>query len=230
MLSIFASLRDVTLLSVAVRMLLAVLCGGAIGIEREYKRRPAGFRTNILICLGAAMTTLTSQYLYLVMGLFTDMARLGAQVVAGIGFIGAGTIIVTRRQRVKGLTTAAGLWVAAIIGIAIGSGFYEGGIATTLLVLLAELVFSRLEYRILANAPEINLYIEYRDRATLDELLHLYREQGLKVVNLEITRSKGSEKHNACAIFTIRMDRRHTVEQLLRDIIAVDGVFQVEEL
>ena len=230
MLSIFDPLRDVTLLSVAVRMLLAVLCGGAIGIEREYKRRPAGFRTHILICLGAAMTTLTSQYLYLVMGLFTDMARLGAQVVAGIGFIGAGTIIVTRRQRVKGLTTAAGLWTAAIVGLAIGAGFYEGGIATTLLVLLAELVFSRLEYRILANAPEINLYIEYRDRATLDELLHLYREQGLKVVNLEITRSKGSEKHNACAIFTVRMDRKHTVEGLLRDVIAIDGVFQVEEL
>ena len=230
MLSIFASLRDVTLLSVAVRMLLAVLCGGAIGIEREYKRRPAGFRTHILICLGAAMTTLTSQYLYLVMGLFTDMARLGAQVVAGIGFIGAGTIIVTRRQRVKGLTTAAGLWTAAIVGLAIGAGFYEGGLATTALVLLAELVFSRLEYRILANAPEINLYIEYRDRAALDELLRLYREQGLKVVNLEITRSKGSEKRNACAIFTVRMDRRHTVEQLLRDILAVDGVFQVEEL
>ena len=230
MLSIFDPLRDVTLLSVAVRMLLAVLCGGAIGIEREYKRRPAGFRTHILICLGAAMTTLTSQYLYLVMGLFTDMARLGAQVVAGIGFIGAGTIIVTRRQRVKGLTTAAGLWTAAIVGLAIGAGFYEGGIATTLLVLLAELVFSRLEYRILANAPEINLYIEYRDRVTLDELLRLYREQGLKVVNLEITRSKGSEKHNACAIFTVRMDRKHTVENLLRDIIALDGVFQVEEL
>ena len=161
---------------------------------------------------------------------YLDISRMSAAVASGIGFIGAGTIIVTRRQRVKGLTTAAGLWVAAIIGIAIGSGFYEGGIATTLLVLLAELVFSRLEYRILANAPEINLYIEYRDRATLDELLHLYREQGLKVVNLEITRSKGSEKHNACAIFTIRMDRKHTVEGLLRDIIAIDGVFQVEEL
>ena len=230
MLSCFDFVRDMSFLAVAVRLSLAVICGGIIGLEREYKRRPAGFRTHILICLGAAMTTLTSQYLYLVMGLFTDMARLGAQVVAGIGFIGAGTIIVTRRQRVKGLTTAAGLWVAAIIGIAIGSGFYEGGIATTLLVLLAELVFSRLEYRILANAPEINLYIEYRDRATLDELLHLYREQGLKVVNLEITRSKGSEKHNACAIFTVRMDRKHTVEGLLRDIIALDGVFQVEEL
>ena len=228
--SIFDGLRDVTVLSITVRMVLAVICGGIIGIEREYKRRPAGFRTHILICLGATMTTLTSQFLYLNMHYYTDMARLGAQVVAGIGFIGAGTIIVTRRQRVKGLTTAAGLWTAAIVGLAIGAGFYEGGLATTALVLLAELVFSRLEYRILANAPEINLYIEYRDRATLDELLRLYREQGLKVVNLEITRSKGSEKRNACAIFTVRMDRKHTVEGLLRDILAVDGVFQVEEL
>ena len=76
MLSIFDGLRDVTLLSITVRMLLAVICGGIIGIEREYKRRPAGFRTHILICLGAAMTTLTSQYLYLNMHYFTDMARL----------------------------------------------------------------------------------------------------------------------------------------------------------
>ena len=100
MLSVFDGLRDVTLLSVFARMLLAVLCGGLIGIEREYKRRPAGFRTHILICLGASMTTLTSQYLYLNMHYYTDMGRLGAQVIAGIGFIGAGTIIVTRRRRI----------------------------------------------------------------------------------------------------------------------------------
>ena len=108
MLPVFDGLRTVTLASVTVRMLLAVLCGGIIGIERAYKRRPAGFRTHILICLGAAITTLTSQYLYLNLHYYTDMARLGAQVVAGIGFIGAGTIVVTRQQRVKGLTTAAG--------------------------------------------------------------------------------------------------------------------------
>ena len=107
MLPIFDGLRDVTIASVAVRMVLAVICGGIIGMEREFKRRPAGFRTHILICLGAAMTTLTSQFLYLNMHYYTDMARLGAQVVAGMGFIGAGTIIVTLRQRVKGLTTAA---------------------------------------------------------------------------------------------------------------------------
>ena len=122
MLPIFDGLRDVTLASVTTRMLLAVLCGGLIGIERAYKRRPAGFRTHILICLGAAITTLTSQFLYLNLHYYTDMARLGAQVVAGIGFIGAGTIVVTRQHRVKGLTTAAGLWASAIIGLALGGG------------------------------------------------------------------------------------------------------------
>ena len=112
MLPIFDGLRDVTLASVTTRMLLAVLCGGLIGIERAYKRRPAGFRTHILICLGAAITTLTSQFLYLNLHYYTDMARLGAQVVAGIGFIGAGTIII-HRQLVRGLTTAASLWATA---------------------------------------------------------------------------------------------------------------------
>ena len=126
MLSVFDGLRDVTTLSVFVRLACALICGGIIGIERSYKRRPAGFRTHILICIGAAITTLTSQYLYLNMHYFTDMARLGAQVVAGIGFIGAGTIIVTKRQRVKGLTTAAGLWTSAIIGLTFGRRLLRG--------------------------------------------------------------------------------------------------------
>ena len=160
MLSVFDGLRSVTTLSVFVRLACAFICGGIIGIERSYKRRPAGFRTHILICIGAAITTLTSQYLYLNMHYFTDMARLGAQVVAGIGFIGAGTIIVTKRQNVKGLTTAAGLWTSAIIGLAFGGGFYEGGILATGFIMLAEQVFSRLEYRVLEHVPEINVYMQ----------------------------------------------------------------------
>ena len=230
MLSCFDSLRELTLLSVTVRMVLAALCGGLIGVEREYKRRPAGFRTHILICLGAAMTTLTSQYLYLYMHYYTDMARLGAQVVAGIGFIGAGTIIVTRQQRVKGLTTAAGLWTSAIVGLALGGGFYEGGILTTVLILLAELLFARLEYRMLENAPEINLYMEYTDKACLENILKLFRELNLKILNLEITRPTGSEHHNACAIFSLRLNKRCRVEKLLADIHATQGVLSVEEL
>ena len=230
MLSVFDSLRDVNMVSVTVRMFLAVLCGGIIGIEREYKRRPAGFRTHILICLGAAMTTLTSQFLYLELHYYTDMARLGAQVVAGVGFIGAGTIIVTQRQRVKGLTTAAGLWASAIIGLAIGGGLYEGALFATFLIILAELLFSKLEYRMLENAPEINLYMEYTDRSCLEQVLKLYREKNVKVLNMEITRATGSEHHNACAIFSLRLNKKCKVELLLDAIHRVEGVAAVEEL
>ena len=122
----FLRTGEIGWLTVAVRLVLAVFCGGFIGLERERKRRPAGFRTHILICLGAAMTTLTSQFLALNLGANTDTARLGAQVIAGVGFIGAGTIIVTKRRQVKGLTTAAGLWTAAIVGLCCGAGFFEG--------------------------------------------------------------------------------------------------------
>ena len=230
MLTLFDGLRDVTIWSVALRMTLAVVCGGVIGIEREYKRRPAGFRTHILICLGAAMTTLTSQYLYLVLGQYTDMARLGAQVVAGIGFIGAGTIIVTRRQRVKGLTTAAGLWAAAIIGLTLGGGFYEGGLFATLLILIAELFFSRVEYRMLKNAPEVNLYVEYGDNRTMDVLLQEFREHGLKILNMGIIHSHSNEEHNACAIFTLRLHKGLDVDHLRQEVLATAGVVSVREL
>ena len=230
MLSILNPLRSVTMLSVTVRMLLAMLCGGLIGIEREFKRRPAGFRTHILICLGAAMTTLTSQYLFLCMGQYTDMARLGAQVVAGIGFIGAGTIIVTRRQRVKGLTTAAGLWAAAIIGLTLGGGFYEAGLLSTALILVAELLFSRLEYRVLKNAPEINLYIEHTDKSCVEELLRLFREADMKILNMGIIRSDSTERHNACAIFTLRLRKGTHQEDLLGQIRAIPGVLSVRKL
>ena len=176
------------------------------------------------------MTTLTSQFLYLNMHYYTDMARLGAQVVAGMGFIGAGTIIVTRRQRVKGLTTAAGLWTSAIVGLALGGGFYEGGIAATVLVLAAELLFSKLEYRMMENAPEVNLYMEYTGKPCLENVLRLYRERELKVLNMEITRSAETEKHNACAIFTLRLNKKYSMNTLLAEMNTVPGVVSVEEL
>ncbi|MDO5141415.1 MAG: MgtC/SapB family protein [Eubacteriales bacterium] len=230
MLSVFSGLRSVTMLSIAVRLLLSVLCGGLIGLERAYKRRPAGFRTHILICMGACMTTMTSQYLLLELHLYTDMARLGAQVVAGIGFIGAGTIIVTRRQSVIGLTTAAGLWTAAIIGLSFGGGFYEGGLCATALVLFAELVLSRVEDRILDDVPEVNLYMEYMDKDCLDKVLDLFRSRGLSVLNVEIARAKASERCKACAIFTLRLNKRCPLETLVQSVAATEGVVMVEEL
>lgn len=229
MLTIFDPLRDLTLVSVAFRLLLSTLCGGIVGIEREFKRRSAGFRTHILICLGAAMTAMTSEFWLVYMRYYLDLARLGAGVVAGMGFIGAGTIIVTRRQRVKGLTTAAGLWTVAIVGLAVGAGFFEGALVTTGLVLLAELFFSRLEYRILDHAPEINLFLEYEDRAALERVLALYRERQVKISNMEITRQAGKGSA-ACALFTLRLDRKSRADALIAAVSVLPGVLSADEL
>lgn len=230
MTAVLQQLREISLLSVALRMLLAVLCGGLIGLEREYKRRPAGFRTHILICLGAAVTTLTSQYLCLVVQYDTDMARLGAQVISGVGFIGAGTIIVSRHQRVRGLTTAAGLWTAAVIGLALGAGFYEGGLLTTILVLSAETIFSKLEYQIMKNTPEVNLYMEFSDRRCLETVRQAFREKQVKILNMEITRFSRSDRQNVTAILSLRLNRKFKVQQLLELVSAVPGVMAVEEI
>ena len=230
MFSLFDSMRDVTFLSVALRLVLAFLCGALIGIERELKRRPAGFRTHILICIGAAMTTMTGQYLFLSEGLYTDMARLGAQVIAGIGFIGAGTIIVTRRNQIKGLTTAAGLWTCAIVGLAIGAGFYEGGLIAALIVLISESTFARLEYYVMGRLPELNIYLEFRSRSVLEELFEELKADNIKVRDLEITRTRNEDVISSSAIFTLRFPRLADTGAVLEKIRAIDGIYLAEEI
>lgn len=229
MISVFDSLRDITFLSVLTRLLLATICGGIIGAERETKRRPAGFRTHILICIGATMTTMTSQYLCFNMGYYTDIGRLGAQVVAGIGFIGAGTIIVTRKQHIKGLTTAAGLWAVAIVGLTIGSGFYEASIIAAFLILLAEALFVRWDRRLLDNAQEINLYLEYSEKSTLEETLQLCRQMELSVQNMEFTHQMGNG-HNAGLILLLRSHKKHNINKFMVMLHEIEGIEVATEL
>ena len=230
MLEIFDSLRELSFFTIALRMALALLCGGIIGAEREIKRRPAGFRTHILICLGAAITTMTSQYLALVMGLNTDMGRLGAQVIAGIGFIGAGSILVTRRQRVKGLTTAAGLWAAAIIGLCFGAGFFEGGIVATILILLAEVLFSKVEAAVLYRIPEINLYVECPEKSGLDAVLQMIQEEEVKVLTMEVMRASGEGHGNTSAILSVRLPKKYRAETLVLKLNGLQTVVSAEEI
>ncbi len=229
MLHVFDFMREMTTLSVVLRMLLAFLCGGVIGLEREYKHRPAGFRTHILICLGAAMTTLTSQYLYLTMQMYTDVARLGAQVIAGIGFIGAGTIVVTRQRRVKGLTTAAGMWTSAIIGLACGAGYVECAIFATLLVMTAEMLLIRLEYRVASGAREMNIYVEYTEADRMTEILQGLRAEKVRITSLEISRRvEGDRRYSA--VVSLGNLRGIPAERLLSRLEAMDDVLLVEEM
>ena len=115
-------MTELTTASVAVRLVLATLFGSLVGVERANKRYAAGIRTFALVCLGSALATITGLYFAQMSGNMADSARIPAQLLCGIGFLGAGTIVVTDRKRVKGLTTAAGLWVTASMGIAIGAG------------------------------------------------------------------------------------------------------------
>lgn len=229
-LQINAYLRELNLVSIIFRLLIAICFGGLIGLEREHKHRPAGFRTHILICLGAAMTTLTSQYLFLSLRQFTDIARLGAQVIAGIGFIGAGSIIVTQRRRVKGLTTAAGLWASAAIGLCFGAGFYEGGIIAALLILAVELLFSKLEYRIMDNAREVNLLVEYKDLASLNGVLRYMKEVDLKILSLEILKSESNPANKNCVNIDLLIHRKLRIKDMIADIANVPGIIAVERL
>lgn len=227
MLTIFDGLRDLTLAAVVVRMTLAVICGGIIGMERSLNRHPAGFRTHILVCLGAAMTMLTSQYLYLYLHLYTDMARLGAQVIAGIGFLGAGTIIINR-QRIKGLTTAAGLWAAAIIGLAVGAGFYEGAILTTVLVELVATLFLQLEKRVIAKTSNVHIFLEYEKAEALEKVLDFCHSCEIQVMNLEV--SRGKEPANmTIALLAVRLARGMKSEEAIKGMLSVDGVVMAEE-
>ena len=230
MLEIFDPLRELSTSALCMRMILAFICGGLVGIEREYKRRPAGFRTHILVCMGAAMTTLTSQYLYLEMNYQTDISRIGAQVIAGIGFIGAGTIIVSKRQRIKGLTTAAGLWATAIVGLSLGAGFYEGGIITSILILVVELVMSQVEYFVLKNTPELNVYVECKDRYSLERIVRALGEQKVRVINMEVMRAAAGETISASAIFLLRLQKSIQANDVICMINGIDGVTAAEEL
>ena len=143
-------------LEVVLRLFLAVLLGGLVGLEREAKGRSAGFRTHILICVGSCLVMLTGIYMAAVWpdGARVDPTRIPAQVVSGIGLLGAGTII-QLSDHVKGLTTAAGVWTVAGIGLAVGCGFYVGAVAATGLVLIVLLVLHRLEQTVGVKAKYV---------------------------------------------------------------------------
>ena len=154
--------------SALLRILLAVIAGGLIGNERGRHGRAAGFRTHILVCLGGAMTALCSLFVTTVSGQSGDIFRISAQVISGIGFLGAGIIMIKNNNTVAGLTTAAGMWVTATIGVAFGYGFYVGGVATTIVCLINAVLLTRVEQN---RIRAMRFYVEVNDISKVQDVL-----------------------------------------------------------
>lgn len=217
------------LASAFIKLTLAMIFGAIIGIERGRKRRPAGLRTHMLVCLGSALTMIISGYLVSI-GQSTDVSRLAAQVINGIGFLGAGSIIVTGRLEVKGLTTAAGLWASACMGLAIGAGFYFGAIVALVLIFITTALMSRVEIKIMAAARNVNVYVEYSESVTIGELIEKLKKMDVKIFDVELSRGKSNDSQFQTAVFDIRLPRKMPHSTVITAIAEIDSVKSVEEL
>lgn len=201
---------DATYMELTIRLMLALLLGGAIGIEREYRAKEAGFRTHFLVALGSALFCLVSQFGFGVD--LKDSSRVAAQVVSGIGFLGAGTIIF-QKNVVRGLTTAAGLWVTAAIGLACGTGMYLAAVLTTAMVLLGLEV---LNYWIpQLGLSTIELSFSAPSRASVKEFITRIKQDGMEVHSYELKERRLSKEEFLEASIEIRAKRDfHTLEIL----------------
>jgi putative Mg2+ transporter-C (MgtC) family protein len=235
-------LRQFNTASVLLRLTLAVLCGGLIGINREHKRRPAGFRTYMMVCMGAALTMVLGQYQYrmfdtvwrsarLEVGMTTDITRFGAQVINGIGFLGTGTILITEQREVKGLTTAAGLWASACMGLAIGAGFYEGMLLGFLAIFLSIKVLPYVEGFLLARSRNMNLYVELTTLERMKDFIQLMRDRGIQIYDVEIDRrGSGRNQSGPSVVFYLHLPKYQSHTRLLTDLSYSPDVRAIDEI
>ena len=221
-------LREVTYLAVALRIFAAVLIGGILGLERGMKNRPAGMRTYMLVCVGACVIMLTNQYIYQVFG-SGDPVRMGAQVVSGIGFLGAGTIIVTRRNQIKGLTTAAGLWSSAGVGLALGVGFYEAAIVGSFAVFFVMTLLQKMDNQLHRRSRQLEAYIEL-DAISLGDFLRTMREADIEVSDMQRESAEESSDGVRAYVATLKGKQRQNHQELMEKVLAIPGVKFVEEL
>ena len=231
----FEYVRDINNVgAMLIRLAVAALCGGLVGIERGQKRRPAGFRTYMIVCMAASLTMIIGQFLWHkwspMVSVKIDVARFGAQVINGIGFLGAGTIITTGHNRVKGLTTAAGLWTSACIGLAIGSGYYEGAIIGTFAIVLIMVVLHSFDRRMTNSTRTIILYVEFTKMSIIRSLVGFARENNIKVEDVEVEQPNNTMGAKMSAVVTLRLPHKESHLEFVEKVSALEGVIFVEEI
>lgn len=212
-------IREFNVFTVILRLIMAVIFGGLVGLERERHGRAAGLRTHILVCLGAAITTLIGQYdMTMLPGYAGDPMRVGAQVVSGIGFLGVGTILSKGRFQVTGLTTAAGLWATAAIGLAVGIGFYEGAIFGALLAVVTMTLLSRFDAHVIERSRKLRVYIEIDDINKMQSMISLLVES-YHARDLQVTVPRSGVSGNAGIEATVRIGKNLTQQDVLDKLL-----------
>jgi putative Mg2+ transporter-C (MgtC) family protein len=216
-----------TVASVIVRIVLAVILGGMIGIERGVRNHPAGFRTHILVCVGACLAMITNEYVFDAIGTVTDPTRMGAQVISGIGFLGVGTIFMSGAGTVRGLTTAAGLWASACVGLAIGIGFYIGGIAAAIIIIIVLGLLPKLEDIIYRRSRRFRVFLETRSMAEVKYVCDHIEQQG-NIIKTKDINSISNKDRLVSVYLSIQLAKGADADILVQEISGLEGVLAID--
>lgn len=222
---ILDQMKNLNLISIVLRIALAMLCGGVLGIERGKANQPAGMRTYILVCLGSTLVMMTGQYMFEAFN-SGDPARLGAQVVSGIGFLGAGSIIVEGHTKIRGLTTAAGLWTSACIGLAIGIGFYAGALVATVVVFVVISKFRSISNYFTHNDMWLRLYVEFNVIENLQELYAVLEGSGMQTGEVLVNCVHEIKAYNA--IVSVKNINNADEGELVQYLEKIDGIKKIK--
>lgn len=210
-------LKDFNTISVIIRILLAMFLGGLIGLEREKSKRPAGFRTHILVCVGSCMTALIGIFVWSETGSTADPLRVSAQVISGIGFLGVGTILVKEHDHITGLTTAAGLWTTAAIGIACGYGFYICALLGTLVVAVTAAILFKFEARGRKKNRKRSFYVEVQGTEVLNEYIDCLMQEW-KAVNVKVVAPRTAIGGNVGLEVVLPLAGNEDVKEVLKKL------------
>ena len=220
--------RELTPTSIIIRIVAACFIGGLIGLERETNNHPAGLRTYMMVCVGACLIMMTNQYSFQ-LGASGDPMRLGAQVVSGIGFLGAGTIIVTRHNKIKGLTTAAGLWSAAGVGLALGIGFYEAAITAAVCIYLILTLLHQWEHRLRKKVRRMELYIELKKDILPSVLIQNLRAMNINVERIHFAQENTLNENAQPMVLSLKSIKKNDHSVLIQKIRELDEILHLEE-
>ena len=211
------------ILAIILRLLLTAICSGMLGYEREKRNQAAGFRTYMIVSNASALVMMTNQFIIQTVGT-GDPVRMGAQVISGIGFLGAGAILVTRNQQVRGLTTAAGLWSSAIVGMALGAGYYAGGITCFLFIYISLKFLAKIDSKISRSPRIATFYCELNNRRDMGTLIRFIQNKKYRVSNVEINSLSIDVSKEVVVTFVLHTDGKTGVDALLKEFESVEGL------